>query len=181
MFITTEHYILNWIQFHLVFPEWTPFWIIITHLGDRGLIWIVFTIVLLAFKKTRAIGRLCALSLLCSLLITNAALKELFARARPFELIEMDLLISAPVDHSFPSGHTSAAFAFAFVLLKERFHIGRWPLDRIALTLASLMAFSRLYFYVHYPSDVLGGIIIGYICSVLSVHLMAWLKPRKCV
>lgn len=99
-----------------------------------------------------------ALALLGSLIINNLILKNLIARIRPYEIINgLVPLIEKPTDYSFPSGHTGSSFAAACILyrkLPKRFGIP-------ALLLAMLIGFSRLYLGVHYPSDVLFGIISG--------------------
>ena len=99
-----------------------------------------------------------ALALLGSLIINNLILKNLIARIRPYEIINgLVPLIEKPTDYSFPSGHTGSSFAAACILyrkLPKRFGIP-------ALILAILIGFSRLYLGVHYPSDVLCGIISG--------------------
>ena len=139
---------------------------VITHLGDGGWIWIVTALVLLAFKKTRKYGVAMALALILDLLLCNLLLKPLIARPRPFALREVTLLIPTPGDHSFPSGHTAASFAAAggLLFMKAR---GKVP----ALVLAALIGLSRLYLYVHYPTDVLGGVLLGLACGFVAVHL----------
>ena len=108
----------------------------ISKLGDGGAIWIALTLVLMLFRKTRRTGYMLALSLVLGLLIGNLTLKPLIARVRPYDANpDFVLLIDRLSDYSFPSGH--------------------------ALVLALLIAFSRLYLYVHYPSDVLAGALLG--------------------
>lgn len=128
-----------------------------TRLGNGGNIWIAWTCLLLIFPKTRRAGAMMAVSLALEGLCCNVVLKPLVARPRPFtENPAVTLLIHQPGDFSFPSGHTGAAFAAASAL-----YFGRdclWPL---ALVLAVLMGFSRLYLYVHFPSDVLAGALLG--------------------
>ena len=168
--------ILDWVVSHLR-TDWLDAllpWI--TRLGDSGFIWIAVSILLLLLgRKEQPYGIQIALALLLSLLLCNLILKNAVDRIRPFLLNPMtELIIPAPTDPSFPSGHTSAAFASATVLLLNR-HRGRFA----ALILAVLMAFSRIYLYVHFPTDVLGGILLGILCGFLSVAL--WnrlLEPR---
>ncbi len=148
---------------------------IITFLGDGGWFWIAVAVVMLIFKKTRKTGVMMAAALLCGLIFGNLLLKPLIARVRPYDLREgIELLISKPSDYSFPSGHTLASFEAAVVLMvRERKRFG-WA----ALALAVLIAFSRLYLYVHYPSDVLGGILLGTAFALFSVWLVdtVWQK-----
>lgn len=139
----------------------------ITFLGNGGLIWIAAAVIFIAVKRYRKTGIELACGLAGSGLICNLILKNLFARERPFSINEtVTLLISAPLDYSFPSGHTAASFAAAAVIMHNDKRLGT-----AAYILASLIAFSRLYFYVHFPSDVLFGALlgtaIGLVCSRL--------------
>ena len=136
-------------------------WKGITHLGDFGIFWILLTIVLLIPKKTRKAGVASALALIIGTLITNVAIKNVVARIRPYEVIqELELMFEKQKDFSFPSGHTCASFASAFAIYrcKEVFP-KKWRIA--AMVLATLIALSRLYVGVHYPTDVLGGLIVG--------------------
>lgn len=142
-----------------------------THLGDAGAFWIALSLILLIFKRTRKLGLACAFALVCSLLITNLGLKNLFARERPYNYRDIVLLVPERTDFSFPSGHTSAAFAVAYTLLKEKFTIGKIKVYIPALILAGMMAFSRMYLYVHFPSDIIGSLFIGYLCSYLGIKM----------
>lgn len=156
--VNAEKFILLLIQEMIRNPILTPFFRVVTKLGDGGMIWILIAVILLIFKKTRKIGCMMILSLFGSLVINNLLLKNIVERARPYEMIQ-DLLplIAKPTDYAFPSGHTASSFAAAGILyrkLPKRFGIP-------ALILATLIGFSRLYLGVHYPSDVLCGIISG--------------------
>jgi undecaprenyl-diphosphatase len=175
-----EQTVLDFIQQTMQSPLFDRFWPVITHLGDAGAIWIILTLALLVHPRTRRLGLACGIALLCSVVFTNLILKNLVARTRPFYLVDIELLIKAPGEHSFPSGHATSSFAVAFVLWKERTRIGRMEIYRIGMVLASLIAFSRLYLYVHYPTDVLAGVLMGYLCSVVAFKtgplLMGWLN-----
>ena len=137
-----------------------------TFLGDNGLVWIIICIILLIFRKTRKVGFIGLLSLLFSLLINDQILKNLVARDRPFvSRPEIILLIEAPSGYSFPSGHTSSSFGVAFVF--SRFFKKRITIPTFIL--ASIIAFSRLYLFVHFPTDVLAGLLVGFIDAFLAV------------
>jgi len=143
---------------------------IITSLGDNGIIWIVIAIGLIISKRYRKYGISIILALAVSALIGNMGLKPLIARARPFVAYpDLKLLITRPLDFSFPSGHTMASFASAVVLSRINVKIAV-----AAYTLAGLISFSRIYLYVHYPSDVLAGMFLGIIfaIAVLMVYKM---------
>lgn len=139
----------------------------ITGLGDHGIFWIITGAVLLCFKKTRIMGLCVILSLAAGFLIGNMFLKNLIARARPCWIDDsIPLLIKNPRDYSFPSGHTLSSFEGA---------VSIWLYDRKwgtpALALAVLIGFSRMYLFVHFPTDVLAGLFLGVLIAVL-VHSM---------
>lgn len=152
------------------------FWRFITWLGDSGWFWIAVSVVLLIPKKTRTVGIAALLALLVNLLITNVTLKPLIARTRPYEVIEgLKILIAAPHDYSFPSGHTSASFSAALVylqMLPRRYGIA-------FVVLAALIAFSRLYVGVHYPTDVLGGLVVGIFSAWAAVRLVRTIQQKR--
>lgn len=136
----------------------------VTHLGDSGLLFIILTLLLLCFKKTRPYGALCATALILDLLLVNITLKPLVARARPYTLRqEIVLLVAEPLDFSFPSGHAAVSFAFATAIGAYSKKYALW-----AYVLAAVISFSRLYLYVHFPSDVLAGAVIGLLCGYLA-------------
>ena len=149
--------ILDFIQSNMrndFFDAVMPF---ITRLGDAGMIWIIGTLILLAIPKTRKAGIAAAVSLLLEVICCNLLLKPLIGRVRPFAFRpDLLLLVPPPGDASFPSGHTAAAFAVVFAL-----RASGSPLWRPGLVLAAVTAFSRLYLYVHWPTDILGGILLG--------------------
>lgn len=157
--------ILDWIYFHLHSRFLDTIMPIITWLGDKGLLWIVLGLGILFFQKgKRDTGFRVLLALLLGLLICNLLLKNAVGRIRPFVLNDaVQLLVTPPSDPSFPSGHTTAAFAAATVLIFDHWK-GRW----IVLIVAILVAFSRLYLYVHFPTDVICGALIGVFCGWLS-------------
>ena len=172
-----ESGIILWIQENIRGPVGNVFWQIITHLGDEGYLWIAMGVVLLFFKKTRPVGFTVLVSLLLDFLTINVVLKELVARPRPFvvnELIE-PLVGGVSPYRSFPSGHSGGSFAAMFALY-------RWVPKKIgipALFLASLVALSRLYVGVHYPTDILGGFIIGFVCSALAYAIVKIVMNKR--
>ncbi len=130
----------------------------ITRLGDAGMVWILLTIVLLVIPKTRKTGVVLMVALCVDLLLCNGILKNLVARIRPYDInTQVQLLIARPSDFSFPSGHTAASFTAVAAL----YFSGERKLWKLALILACLISFSRMYLYVHYPTDILGGILVG--------------------
>ena len=149
--------VLDWIQLHLRcrFLDWfMPF---ISSLSNHGEVWILFAAALLLIRRQRKYGLSAACALTLDLIACNIVLKPLVGRARPFAFRpEFSLLVPPPGDASFPSGHTAAAFAVVFAL-----KAAGSPLWKPALALAVITAFSRLYLYIHWPTDILGGILVG--------------------
>ena len=176
--------ILDWIQENLA-CEFLDFLMpIITLFGDGGVFWICLAVLLLFFSKTRRAGLGMLLAMGLGLLVCNVTLKPLVGRMRPYDFqwehfkVTIDLLIDRETSFSFPSGHTIASFEAATVLLKN--HKG---LGVPAMILAVLIAFSRLYLYVHYPTDVIfsvfAGILFAFIGNALAGKLLSVFPARQ--
>ena len=165
--------ILDWIAANLQSSVMDKIWPIITLFGEGGIFWIACAVLMLCFRKTRKAGFSMAVALLLGVLVCNVTMKPLIARPRPYDYQlehfgkEIVLLISRQSDFSFPSGHTIASFEAATALLLYKKRIGI-P----ALILACLIAFSRLYLYVHYPSDVIFSIVFGIIFGILGTTIV---------
>lgn len=150
--------ILDFIQANMRSPILDSVMPFITHLGAGGILWIIFAIVLMCMKKYRRDGFTIAAALILCFIFCNVLIKNIVARTRPFDINTMiEPLVRLPSDFSFPSGHTTAVFATAAALLLCKNRLLGIPV----LILAVLIAFSRLYLYVHFPSDVLAGMILG--------------------
>lgn len=148
----------------------------ITSLGNAGIIWIVLAVVLLILPKTRKTGIIVAAALLVDLILCNLILKNLVARVRPYDVnTAIAILIKKPLDFSFPSGHTAASFAAMTALFLAKMKKA-WI---AALILAVLIAFSRLYFYVHYPTDVLGGAVVGILSGIIGYTIVEKIDKRR--
>lgn len=149
--------VLNWIQDHLRCGFLDAVLPVITRTADHGELWIILALVLLAIRSQRKYGAGVACGLVLDLVSCNLLLKPLVGRIRPFAVnTAVELLVKAPLDASFPSGHTAASFAAVFAL-----KAAGSPLWKPALAVAVVIAFSRLYLYVHWPSDVLAGALLG--------------------
>lgn len=136
--------------------------VFITTLGDDGLFWIAVGIVCLFFKKHRKMGLQVLLSMLFTFIIGNLILKNVFARPRPCDIdTAVAMLISRPHGHSFPSGHSMNGMVAAVALFLNNRKIGI-P----ALILATLIGFSRMYLFVHFPTDVLGGFAVAIVVAL---------------
>lgn len=165
--------ILDWIQEHLQCTFLDKTMPIVTLFGDGGVFWIGIAVLLLFFPKYRKTGFSMGMALVLGLVVCNITLKPLVARIRPYDFQlqefgrEISLLISAQHDFSFPSGHTIASFEACTVLL---LHDKRMGIP--ATVLAILIAFSRLYLYVHYPTDVLVSLVLGIAFGLLGSFLV---------
>ena len=171
--------VLDWIQANMQSDLMDTIMPIITLFGEGGIFWIAWAVLLLIFPKTRKIGLGMGFALIMGLLICNATLKPLIARPRPydFQLSEfgktISLLIEAQHDFSFPSGHTIASFEASVVLLKNSKKMGI-P----ALIIAVLVSFSRMYLYVHYPTDVIVSVILGTLFAFIGNWLAGLVAPK---
>ena len=169
--------ILDWISQHLQCDFLDAIMVPITYLGEAGIFWIAFAIVLMLLPKQRRNGLAMGIALLIGLVICNLIMKPLFARIRPYDYQmlhfgkEIALLIPAQHDFSFPSGHTISSFEAATALL-----LGSKRLGIPALVIACCVAFSRLYLYIHYPTDVLCSIILGIGIGFIG-HIIAKRSP----
>lgn len=171
-----ERDILLWIQTNLRFTPLTPVMRFVSLLGDNGIFWIALTVLLLLFKRTRRVGLYCAASILVTFLVVNLAIKPLVARTRPYDLFpEIQLLAHAERDFSFPSGHSANSFAAAWIL----FRMSPKKYGVPALMLAALIALSRLYVCVHYPTDVLAGTAIAIALAELTLRLPPLVARRR--
>lgn len=171
---TIEFTLLEWIQARLRCGLLDTVMPAVSRLCDHGEIWILLALVLLALRRTRRQGAAVACGLALDLIACNLLLKPLFARVRPFALQPaVTLLVKPPLDASFPSGHTAASFAAVFAL-----KTAGSPLWKPALALAAVIAFSRLYLYVHWPSDVLGGALLGAAVGWMGTKLTEGVRQR---
>ena len=201
-----EFQFLNWIQNNLRSETMDKIMPIITKFGDGGIFWIAVTLLLFIPKRTRKYAHVSALALIFCVIGGNVILKNLIARPRPFWLENgnplamigiqgnplerlyirdsamvvpegrtvLQLLVKAPTDFAFPSGHTQASFAAATSICMWK---RKWGIP--ALVLAALVAFSRMYLYVHYPTDVLGGFLFGVGYALLGLAICNKLFRKK--
>ena len=180
--------ILDWIQAHLQSDLMDTIMPIITLFGDAGIFWMILAALLLFFPKTRRTGIGMFVAMIMGLIVCNITLKPLVARMRPYDfqiqelgktwndiLLAGKLLVETPHDYSFPSGHTIASFEACTVLLLNDKRMGI-P----ATILAILIAFSRLYLYVHYPTDVIFALFAGILFGILGNLIAQKIPlPRK--
>lgn len=171
--MSIEFKILDFIQ-TLHTPVLDKIMVGVTKLGDVGIIWIILTAILLIIPKTRRTGGVMLVALVVQTVLCNVILKNLFARTRPYDVnMTVQLLVPKLHDFSFPSGHTSASFTAVSAL-----YFSKDKLWKPALILACLIAVSRLYLYVHYPTDVLGGLLLGVLSGYIGYKIMEKVKNK---
>lgn len=169
--------ILLWIQENIRNPILSSILIPITKLGNAGILFIVTGIVLLCFRKTRKAGTLFLTSLVLNFILNDLVIKNVIERQRPFEVIKnLEILVPPPYSFSFPSGHTSSAFASLVTLFFTQKKFAPF-----GLAFAVLMGFSRMYVGVHYLSDVLAGAVVGTVVALITVYFGYVLQfVKKC-
>lgn len=169
--------ILDFIQRHLRCEFLDKILPIITKLGDHGTVPIIIAVILLIITRTRKIGLSMGIAFICGGVIGNLFLKNVIGRIRPYDVTGAEILIKRLSDYSFPSGHTLIAFETAvvlLVLLKGRTK----PIAIGATVIAATVAFSRLYLYVHYPTDVLAGIVLGTAFGIIGAKVGTYIVSK---
>jgi undecaprenyl-diphosphatase len=171
-----DNSILQFIQINMRSSNGDKIMTSLTCLGNGGAIWIIIGLALLVSKRNRKYGFMIITALILCYVIGNLSLKNLVGRTRPFDVIPLlgGLLITPPTDFSFPSGHTMCSFAASTVIFYMNKKIGIF-----ALILSSFIGFSRLYLYVHYPSDVFGGMIIGILIGILTIAIFKKMDKQR--
>ena len=172
--------ILDWIQANMRSDLMDTVMPIITKFGDEGIFWIACAIILMFTRKHTKTGLGMGFAMLIGLLVCNVIMKPMIGRIRPYDFqlqnlgVEIELIIGAMHDFSFPSGHTIASFEACTVLL-----LNSWALGIPATILAILIAFSRLYLYVHYPTDVIFSVFAGILFGIIGNALAKKIRIKR--
>ncbi len=174
--VNFELRILNAIQTMRTTPM-DKFMVTISSVGNLSIIWIAFIFIFLAAKELKDQGKIMIIAFALNILLVNILVKNLVARPRPYEVANFtNLLVHKLSDNSFPSGHTSYAFTFATIITRLNKNKALVVFTDI---LAILIAFSRLYLYVHFPTDVLAGVVFGILIGILSIKIYNSYQNRK--
>lgn len=168
-----EHDFLSSLQsLRSPFTDWVMAFF--SNINNHGYLCIALAILLIIFRRTRKTGIQVALSIALAYILANLIIKNIVARSRPYEAyIDLIPLVVKPHDTSFPSGHAVSAFAAATAVFLNNKKFGI-----LALIIAAIIAFSRLYNLVHFPTDVLAGIVIGIGMAIL-VHYVIYGAAEK--
>lgn len=170
--------VLMYIQEHLRSELWTPFWQFLSSLGDGGIFWIITALILLVPKKTRKVGFAAGVSMVLCYIVANIILKNAVARLRPYDLYSgLTILVEPLKDYSWPSGHTINGFGCAFIYL----YMFPPYIGIPAVILAALIALSRLYVGVHYPTDIIGGFLLAIILSRIVFIFLKSFYQKYCM
>lgn len=171
-----DNKVLNFILYNLRNSLLDNVMVFITALGNIGFIWIVISIIFLFSKKYRKYGMCILLLLLIGAILCDIIMKPMIGKIRPCNVnINIPLLINRPTSYSFPSGHSMSSFAAATIIFMVNKRCGIF-----AYIFAFLVAFSRLYLYVHYPIDVVCGGLIGIILAIMISYLFNFRNQNKC-
>lgn len=171
-----EFDVLYWFQ-SLHHPVTDKLMLGITTLGNAGIFWIVLSLFMLFYCRDKRVGLTAVVSLLLSLLIVNFVLKNSVARVRPCQIdTSVPLLIKSPKDYSFPSGHTSASFAAAVSIVQYAAYRRQ---GIAAILLASMIAVSRMYLFVHFPTDILAGVFLGVLEGIVSGYIVRFVINKR--
>jgi len=165
---------LHFIVYHFrngFFDEVMPFF---SALGNRGVIWIGFAVLFLAIPRYRKYAPFLLVSICLSFVVGEVVIKPWVCRIRPCNIEIIPMLIARPNSFSFPSGHSMTSYSAAVFLWNTNRKLGR-----AAFVIATCIAFSRLYLFVHYPTDVLVGGLLGGVIGYLTFRLAKMLYKRK--
>ncbi len=162
--------ILNWIQG--ASPMLDIPMVAVSMVTSMAALWLVLAFIMTCSERYRRMGVAIVVSLAITLIVVDVIMKPYIGRIRPFEVADFQLIIDAPTSYSFPSGHTSYAFAAATCIA---YYNRKWGVP--AVVFAAIVGFSRMYLYVHWPTDVLAGAIIGTVIALSCIWFMSWYIP----
>ena len=162
-----DNTIFRWINVKFRNKTFDKIMPIITSAGNLGIVWIIISVLLMTKQDYRVLGQMILMALIITTILGEGIIKHIVIRSRPFQDKEEKLLINKPITYSFPSGHTASSFAALAVFLQMNGKLGL-----IVSPIATLIAFSRVYLKVHYPTDVIFGMLLGFTCGITVVSFL---------
>ena len=162
-----DNTIFRWINVKFRNKTFDKIMPIITSAGNLGIVWIIISVLLMTKQDYRVLGQMILMALIITTILGEGIIKHIVRRSRPFQDKEEKLLINKPITYSFPSGHTASSFAALAVFLQMNGKLGL-----IVSPIATLIAFSRVYLKVHYPTDVIFGMLLGFTCGITVVSFL---------
>lgn len=166
--------ILFWIHDHLSCGFLDFLMPAVSLLCTANIMWFMFALLLIRKKETRRIGVILIIALIVSIIICNLFLKPMVGRIRPYNVYDVTLLVPANMEYSFPSGHTTGVTVVTTIVCMY-FRKWMWPMILFALT----VMFSRMYLFMHYPTDILGGILVGIVSVILSHAIVKGIEMHR--
>lgn len=167
--------ILYYIQENLVSPILNHIMVFVSSIGEYGIVWLLSAFIMLIFKKTRKCGVFIIFALILAFISGEVIIKNVVGRIRPcYQDLSVYMLVERPNSYSFPSGHSASSFAAAVAIFINYKKIGLF-----SLIVAGLIAFSRMYLFVHFPSDVFAGIALGVACAVITAVIYEKFFSRR--
>lgn len=160
-------FVLEYIKEKFTGPKADKIMVGFTLLGELGIFWGIVGLILTLQDKYRNSGAMVFVALFVTTLMGEGIIKNIVKRQRPCEEVnDDDMVIRKPLSYSFPSGHTASSFAVAGVLFRC---FSVWGI--VFFVIATLIAFSRMYLYVHYPTDIIAGVTLGLLCSQFTLYM----------
>ena len=170
-----ENRVLEYIQTNMHTERMDRLMPAVTHMADGGIAWFLLCALFMMRETTRILSLSILISLGIEAVVCNLMVKPLAKRKRPCDLNpDVPLLIRRPTDPSFPSGHTGASFAAVTAMFLYR-NIFWLPSG----LLACAIAYSRMYLYVHYPTDILGGILVGIFSGFIGSKIVTYMMKKR--
>ena len=175
-----DHSLIFYVHEHFVYSFLTPIMAFISKITSNGALWIIIALLLMLQKKYRVLGVAIIIALGFVFIIGDQGLKPNVARLRPFVdfpnvTVPLESALPKATSYSFPSGHSFGSFASAMTIYLGLGQIApqKRYLGILALLGSIVVAFSRVYLFAHYPTDVLTGLVLGII-----VGFIAWKLAR---
>lgn len=149
--------VLMWIRDNLSCGFLDAVMPVISRICTADIIWFIAVLLMIRDRRTRKAGTVLLLALVISILIVNIILKPAVGRIRPYDALDVPIIVSPSSEYSFPSGHTTGVTVMASVLLLSGYRKAGYGMSVFVV----MVMFSRMYLFMHYPTDIMGGILAG--------------------